>query len=186
MLFFSVGFLLVWCWDSLGEDGTSSINIHWFELNYNGNTKFEKVRLKEDDLDEIDDLYQEIWNDDSEFKDSLLIASKYAQWLWVNAFAQDNLDTLKDHWLTISKVKKTQVWIKKHWEKINAVLVEYEITQWLVDGIPLLYISQACLLDQGNVLAVSPDNLGTGKVVHQVVGQELLLTLVSLQVSPDA
>ena len=155
VLLIFVSFLLIWCWDSSGGNDTSSINVRWFELNYNGNTKFEKVRLKTDDLDEIDYLFQEVWNDDSEFKDSLLIASKYGQWLWANAFAQDNLDTLKDHWLTISKIKKTQVWIEKPWEKINAVLVEYQITQWLVNEIPLLYVSQLFIPKDNDMILMS-------------------------------
>ena len=155
VLFVSVGFLLIWCWDSWDKNATSSINVGWFELHYNGGIKFEKVRLKADDLDEIDDLFQEVWSDSSDFKDSLLIARKYNQWMWVNAFAQDNLDTLKDRGLTLSKIEKTQIWIEKHWEKINAVLVEYEITQWLVDEIPLLYVSQLFIPQNKDMILMS-------------------------------
>ena len=87
------------------------------------------------------DLYQEVW-DNSEYRDSLLIAEKHAQWLWANAFAVDNLDTLENQWLSLSNIKKTQIRLEKYWEEINAVLVEYEITQWLINEIPVLYVSQ--------------------------------------------
>ena len=44
--------------------------------------------------------------------------------------------------MTLSNINKTQIWFKKAWEDINAVLVEYEITKWLIADIPLLYVSQ--------------------------------------------
>ena len=132
---------LIWCWNSWTWDSSLSVNIYWFELNYNGNIELKKVQLKTDDIDEILDLYQEVW-DDSEYRDSLLIAEKHAQWLWANAFAMDNLDTLENQWLSLSNVKNTQIRLEKYWEEIMAVLVEYEITQWLINEIPLLYVSQ--------------------------------------------
>ena len=126
-----------------------SIDIYWFQLKYNGSTKLEWVPLKTDDLDEIIGLYQEVW-DNLKFKDSLLIAERYAQWLWANAFAQGNLDTLKEQGLVISNIKKTQIWIEKDWEKVNAVLIEYEITEWLINDIPLLYVCQLFLPKDNN------------------------------------
>ena len=136
-----VWFSLTWCKDSWiwGDDFT--LSIYWFDLEYNGNIRLEKVQLKTDDLDEIVDLYQEIW-DSVEYRDSLLIAKKYAQWLWANAFVHDNLDILEEKWLVISDIRKTQVRLKKYWENVNAVLVEYKITEWLIDNIPQLYVSQ--------------------------------------------
>ena len=76
-----------------------------------------------DDLDEIIDLYQEVW-DNVWYRDSLLVAGKYAQWLWVNAFAQSNLNTLYDYDLTIENIQKTQINIKDKNQNTNAVLLE--------------------------------------------------------------
>ena len=132
---------LIGCWGSLSESTSFSTKILWFDLNYDGNIDFERVWLKNDDMDEILDLYQEVW-DGIWFRDSLLIAEKYAQWLWSNAFAQRNLDTLNDQWLTLSEIKKTQIRMEKNWENTNATLVEYQITEWLIDKIPVLYVSQ--------------------------------------------
>ena len=132
------------------------MNILWFTLNYDGNINLERVWLKTDDMDEIIDLYQEVWDeDDVWYRDSLLIAEKYAQWLWTNAFAQRNLDTLNDQWLTLSEVEKTQIRIEKNWKKINATLVEYRITEWLIDKIPLLYVSQLFVPDDNNMILMS-------------------------------
>lgn len=154
ILCLSIGFLLSWCWGGWTSNSDFSVNVYWFDLNYNGNVKLERVWLKTDDLDEIVDLFQEAWNN-SEYKDSLLIAEKYAQWLWVNAFAQDNLDTLEKQWLTLSDVKKTQIWLNNHWENINAVLVEYEIVEWLVDEFPLLYVSQLFIPKDNEMVLMS-------------------------------
>lgn len=144
------------CWNSWTWTWSEkfSVNLYWFDLEYNGNVNLERVQLKADDLNEIVDLYQEVW-DDSEYKDSLLVAEKYAQWLWPNAFAQDNLDTLKNQWLTLSNVQKTQIWLERYGEKINAVLVEYEITKWLINEIPLLYISQLFIPDENSMILMS-------------------------------
>jgi len=146
--------LLAGCWDSLTWGHSFSSNIYWFDLEYNGNIELERVKLKADDLNEIIDLYQEIW-ENIDYRDSLLVAEKYAQWLWPNAFAQDNIDTLKDQWLTISNEKKTQIKLAKDKNKINLVLVEYEITKWLIDGIPLLYVSQLFVPSGENIVLMS-------------------------------
>ena len=147
-------FPLSWCWNSWSGDDIFSINEHWFNLNYNGNIKFERLQLKTNDLDEIIDLYQEAW-DDLKYRDSLLFAEKYSQWLWANAFAQGNLDNLVAQWLTISGIKKIQISLKKYWENINMVLVEYEISKWLINDIPLLYVSQLFVPQGENILLMS-------------------------------
>lgn len=147
-------FLLSWCWDSWLWNSTFSENIYWYELNYNGKVQLERVLLSNDDLDEIVDLFQEVWND-VWYRDSLLIAKKYSQWLWTNAFVQDNLDMLQDQWLTLSNIDKTQIWLKNNKEKINWVLVEYEITEWLVNELPLLYVSQLFIPKDENMILIS-------------------------------
>lgn len=147
-------FSLTWCWDSWNWNGSLSVNVHGFELKYSGKVNLEKIQLKTDDLGEIIDLYQEVW-DNSEYKDSLLIAEKYAQWLWANAFAQDNLDTLENHWLELSNLKKDQIWLKKDGKEINAVLIEYEITEWLINEIPLLYFSQLFVPNDETMILMS-------------------------------
>ena len=154
MLCFSVSFFLAWCWNSWVWNNNFHINAYWFKLEYSWESELERVNLKTDDLDEIVDLYQEIW-DNSEYKDSLLIAEKFAQWLWANAFAQDNLEALEDQWLTLSNIKKTQIWLEKYWKNINAVLVEYEITQWLTNDVPLLYVSQLFVPNNNSIILMS-------------------------------
>lgn len=139
ILLFSFSFLLIWCWSS--STNSFSVNEYWFDLSYNWDVNLERVQLKTDDMEEVVDLFQEVW-DNPEYRDSLLIAEKHAQWLWPNAFMQDNLDTLKDQWLTLSNIEKTQIWLERYGEEFNAVLVEYEITEWLINDIPLLYVSQ--------------------------------------------
>lgn len=150
----SVSFLLSWCWGSWTWNAYSSVNIYWFNLEYSKNINLEKVPLRTDDLDEIIDLYQEVW-DNSEYRDSLLIAEKYAQWLWANAFAQENLDMLEEQWLTLSDIKKTQIALNKYGEKINAVLVEYTITKWLINDLPLLYVSQLFIPKDNDMVLMS-------------------------------
>lgn len=110
--------------------------------------------LKDDDLDEIIDLYEEVW-ENLEYKDSLLVAVKYSQWLWINAFAQDNLDILEDRWLLLSKISKTQVKIERDDAVYNSVLVEYEISGWLIENVPLVYVSQLFIPEWSNVLLIS-------------------------------
>jgi len=145
---------LSWCWDSWLWTDSLSVSSHWFDLNYNGNSKFERVSLKTDDLDEIVDLYQEVW-DGVWYRDSLLIAEKYAQWFWANAFAQKNLDTLVNQWLTLSDINKTQIRLNKYWNNIYAVLVEYKIENWLLDEIPVLYVNQLFIPDDKNIILMS-------------------------------
>ena len=151
---FVVCLFLYWCWDSWAWNGNISLDIYWFNFEYAGSVDLEKVPLKTDDLDEIIDLYQEVWNN-SEYKDSLLIAEKFAQWLWVNTFAQENLDTLEEQWLTIDDVQKTQILLNKYWEKINTVLVEYKISGWLISDLPLLYVSQLFVPKNKDMIVMS-------------------------------
>ena len=125
-----------------------------FMLTYNGNVKLEQLNLKADEREEIIALYQEVW-ENIQYKDSLLVAEKYAQWLWVNAFAQSNLDTLYDYDLTIENVKKTQINIKDKNQNTNAVLVEYDITEWFIGSIPVLYMSQLFIEHDWNVILLS-------------------------------
>lgn len=153
-MWFFVSFLLSWCGSSWSGSSNFSENIFWYDLDYNGNVKLERVWLNSDDLDEIVDLFQEVW-DNVWYRDSLLIAEKYAQWLWANAFAQDNLDSLQEQWLALSGIQKTQIWLKDSWKKIIGVLVEYEITQWLVSEIPLLYVSQLFIPRGDNMVLMS-------------------------------
>ena len=121
-----------------------------------------------DDLSEIVDLYQEEW-DDILYRDSLLIAQKYSQWLWINTFAQENLDVLEDQWLVLSNIDKKQIIIEKEWEKVNIVLVEYEIIEWLIPEIPRLYLSQLFIPEWGNVWLVSfiTENLSSRNIVSK-------------------
>jgi len=144
---------LIWCGSDESYEkyeNQFTVNVAWYDLVYNWNVELWKVALMTDDLDEIIDLYQEVW-DDVWYRDSLLIAWKSAQWLWVNAFAQDNLDTLESQWLTISDVKKTQIKL----ENVDAVLVDYKVTGWLAEEIPLLYVSQLFVQDGYNIKLVS-------------------------------
>lgn len=148
------GFLLVWCWDGGGGKNTLDIDVWGVTLNYVWNVELSKVNLKIDDIDEIVDLYQEVW-DDVWYRDSLLIAKKYNQWLWINAFVQENLDVLEDHELVLSNINKEQIAPQINWKETNAVLVEYEIVEWFVEEIPRLYISQLFIPDWNMVLLMS-------------------------------
>jgi hypothetical protein len=146
-------FLLVWCGSKWNNKNEFIVNIWGFELEYAWNVELSKVPLKTDDLGEIVDLYQEVW-DNVWYRDSLLIAQKYSQ-LWVNAFVQENLDTLEDNGLTLSNINKKQILFEKDWKDVNAVLLEYEITEWFVEEIPILYISQLFIPDWGYVWLIS-------------------------------
>jgi len=150
----SICFVLCWCGSDWGGEGKYVTSVAWYSLMYNWNVDLWKVALKTDDLNEIISLYQEVW-DNVWYRDSLLIAEKYSQWLWVNAFAQDNLDTLEKQWLTLSDVKKTQITLKKKSENINAVLVDYKIMEWFIEEVPLLYVSQLFIPDGYNIELVS-------------------------------
>lgn len=130
------------------------MNVLWFEIEKNIKVDLEKVQLKSDDAEDIIDLFQEVWNDVS-FRDSLLIAERYAQWLWTNAFAQDNIDILEEHWLELSNMNKTQIRLQKGDEEMNLVLVEYEITNWLIPEIPVLYVSQLFIPYDNDIIMMS-------------------------------
>ena len=145
-------FLLIWCGSRSSVENRISIDVWDFSLEYAWNVQLSKVTLNKDDLSEITELYQEVW-EDLEYRDSLLIAEKYAKWLWINAFVQDNLDILTQQWLELSNLKKTQIWLK--WKKLNAVLVEYKITEWFIGEIPVLYMSQLFVPDWENVILLS-------------------------------
>ena len=145
---------LIWCGSSWSNWSKFIINVAWYSLVYNWNVKLWKVALKTDDLDEIIDLYQEIW-DNIWYRDSLLIAEKYDQWLWINAFAQSNLDMLEEQWLVLSDIKKTQVKLETESGIMNAVLVEYKITEWFIEKVPVLYLSQLFIPDGHSVKLVS-------------------------------
>ncbi len=147
-------FLLVWCGNAWNGKNEFVIDVWWFVLNYAWDVKLSKVNLKIDDLAEIIGLYQEVW-DGVWYKDSLLIARKYHQWLWINAFVQENLDVLEGHELVLSNIDKEQIIFQIDWKEKNAVLVEYEIVEWFVEEIPSLYISQLFIPDWNMVLLMS-------------------------------
>ena len=153
MIFSFVLLILSWCWSSLDSEWLA-IDISGFNLQYNWSVKLKKVYLKNDDLDEITDLYEEVW-DNLEYRDSLLVAERYWQWLWINGFAQDNLDTLEDHWLVLWEIKKTQIKIKKDNKKFDSVLVDYKISEWLIEDIPVIYVSQLFVPQWTTVLLIS-------------------------------
>lgn len=150
----SICFVLVWCGSNWDGESKYITNVAWYSLMYNWDVDLWKVALKNDDLNEIIDLYQELW-DDVQYRDSLLIAEKFNQWLWINAFAQDNLDTLKKQWLALSDIRKIQITLKKKSENINAVLVNYKITEWFIDEVPLVYVSQLFIPNGYNVELIS-------------------------------
>ena len=89
------------------------------------------------------------------YRDSLLVAEKYANWVWANVFIKDNLEVLEKQWLYLSDISKKQIWLNKKWENINAVLLEYEITEWLISEIPLLYVSQLFIPDENSMVMLS-------------------------------
>lgn len=145
--------MLVWCWSNSDKNQTE-INVWDFVLTYGSNIKLEKINVKNDDLGEIMELYQETW-EDLDYKDSLLIAEKYSQWLGVLAFVQNNLDTLEEQWLTLKNIKKSQVSLDSLWKSKNAILLEYEITEWFIPEIPLLYLSQLFIPIDDNIILLS-------------------------------
>ena len=152
-----VAFVVEWCGGSGSNKNTKNqlvINVAGYILEYNGNVKLWKVPLKTDDLSEIIDLYQEDW-DDVWYRDSLLIAEKYSQWLWMNVFSRENLDELEQQWLTLSDIDRIQIPLKKKSENMNAVLLDYKITDWFISEVPLLYVSQLFIPDGYNVKLVS-------------------------------
>ena len=147
-------FFLVWCGNKWINKSGLTIDAWWFTLEYLWNIELSKVALKTDDSDEIIDLYQEVW-DDVWYKDSLLIAQRYSQWLWIGAFVEENLDVLESHELALSNINKKWVTIEKDWNEINAILLEYEIIEWFIEEIPVLYLSQLFIPDWNTVLLIS-------------------------------
>lgn len=144
-------FTLSWCWNNLKSKNQTLVEVSWYNLVYNGNALLEKIGVKSDDPSEIIELYQEVW-DNSEFRDSLLIAEKYARWMWVFAFSQDNLQALKDQDLKLENIKKIPVSTKKNKDML---IVEYEITEWFIPEVPLLYVSQFFIPDDENIILMS-------------------------------
>lgn len=147
-------FFLTWCWWGLSGKYNYSLSFYWFILNYSWDIDIEWVPLKNDDLYVISDLYQEVW-DDVDYKDSLLIAKSNSNWLGANAFSRENLDSLESQWLTVENINRTQITIKKSWDMYNAVLVEYEITEWLITEIPRLYVSQLFIPKNNDIILMS-------------------------------
>lgn len=145
--------IIAWC-DTPENNNSLLINVSNLMLRYNGNVKLEQLSLKADDKEEIIALYQEI-GDNTKYKDSLLIAERYTQWLWINAFAQSNLDTLYDYNLTIENLQKTQIIINDKSQSRKAVLVEYDITSWFIKSIPVLYMSQLFIENGPSVILIS-------------------------------
>lgn len=164
-----VSFSLVWCKNGNKSWGEVVLSVKWYEFKYNWNVEFQELPLKVDDNDDIMALYQEKWNDLA-YRDSLLIAERYANWVWANVFIKDNLEILEKQWLVLSNINKKQLWFKKGWENISAVLLEYEITKWLVPEIPLLYISQLFIPEEDSMLMLSyiTENLSSRKFVSDM------------------
>jgi hypothetical protein len=152
LLILFISFLLVWCGSD--ENNKTVIYIPWYQFDYNWNIGFQKLPLRTDDSSDIISIYQEEW-ENLTFRDSLLVAEKYSNWVWVNAFVQNNLEYMEWQWLTISNINKKQIWLKKKGENIYAVLVEYEITEWLISEIPSLYVSQLFIPDDNSVIMMS-------------------------------
>lgn len=147
-------FFIIWCGNSENLSDEIELSIAGFSIDYKWKVSLEKVYLNNSDSDEILELYHETWSDIG-YIDSLLIAEKYDQWLWINAFVQQNLDTLEAQWLSIDNVKKTQVWINKKWKNVNCVLVEYEINKWFISSVPVLYMSQLFIPNNDSVTLLS-------------------------------
>lgn len=151
---FSPCFFIAWCGGNEDSSDSSIIYIPWYQVTYDWNITFQKLPLKADDSNDIISIYQEK-GENLAFRDSLLVAEKYSNWLWVNAFVQNNLDVFEVQWLTISNINKKQIWFKKNWENIYAVLVEYEITEWLISELPLLYVSQLFVPNDDSIIMMS-------------------------------
>lgn len=148
-------FFLVWCGnDVISYENQIDINVWDFMITYKWNVKLSKVPLKVDDLDDIVDLYQEDW-DKTWYKDSLLVAEKYFQWFWINAFVQDNLKALETNWLTLDNVQKKPIWLGNGDDDNIAVLVSYQIVDGLISEIPSLYVSQLFIPELHSVKLVS-------------------------------
>ena len=160
-----ISFFLVGCKEIV--DTNNIIEAGEYLLEYWNKIKLEKISLWTDDVEEITQLYQEVW-ETSKYKDSLLIAEKYAKWLWMNAFAQENLDTLEIQWLKLDNIKKTQITLIKNRKKLNAVLVEYKIVEWLIPEVPNLYVSELFAPSDSNVILFS--FITENQSVHKAAG----------------
>ncbi len=160
-----ISFFLVGCKEVV--DTNNIIEAGEYLLEYWNKIKLEKISLWTDDMEEITQLYQEVW-ETSKYKDSLLIAEKYAKWLWMNAFAQENLDTLEIQWLKLDNIKKTQITLIKNRKKLNAVLVEYKIVEWLIPEVPNLYVSELFAPSDSNVILFS--FITENQSVHKAAG----------------
>ncbi len=147
-------FSLLWCGKSIGGSDEIELSVSDFSIVYDGKVNLEKMYLNDSDSEEILELYQETWSS-IDYKDSLLIAEKYDLWLWVNTFVQQNLDTLEIQWLTLDNINKKQLIINKKWNDINCVLVEYEITEWFVSSVPILYMSQLFIPRKDSIILFS-------------------------------
>ena len=146
--------LIFWCGSKSNNQNTLYMSKNWINLEYNSRLPLENVELNKDDLPEIIWLYQETW-ENIWYKDSLLIAEKYALWMWVNAFAQKNLDWLEHQWLSLSDINKNQIWIRSNSWDINGVLIEYNIISWFNEVVPILYLSQLFIPYWENVILYS-------------------------------
>jgi len=165
----SVSFLIVWCqkitdtWDDI------FISVKWYNLKYAWGLMFQNVPLKVDDNEDIIALYQEVW-EDLVYRDSLLVAEEYANWVWANVFIKDNIKILERQWLMLSNINKKQIWFRKGWENVSAVLLEYEIAWWLISEFPLLYVSQLFVPEENSMLMLSyiTENLSSRKSVSDM------------------
>lgn len=153
LLFLS--FCLVWCGStSSGVWGGISLVVSDFSVNYDWKVRLEKVYLNSTDSEDILELYQETWSNVG-YVDSLLVAEKYDQWLWVNSFVKQNLDSLEIQWLSLENIDKTQILINKKWKQVNGVLVEYEISKWFISKVPVLYMSQLFIPNNDSIILFS-------------------------------
>ena len=152
---FIVCFLLVWCGSSNNNiDNNLEIEIKGFTLNTDGYFQLQNIPLSSEDLEEIIALYQEAWTD-TNYRDSLLVAERYGLKLWVDRFVKENLDSLKINWLTVKDIKQTQINLIKNGKNIKSILVEYEITEWFIPEVPILYVSDLFIPVDSNILIFS-------------------------------
>ena len=141
-----------WCGSDFNNKNQLNIDVWNFVLSYGWNVELTKVYLKNDDLSEIIDLYQEDW-DNVWYRDSLLIAERYFKWSWIDEFAVDNLTLLTNNWLTLNNIKKTNILTNN--SDTDAILMEYQIVWGLVPDLPLLYVAQLFVPDNHTIRLVS-------------------------------
>lgn len=133
-------FIITWCKHSTITKYQTEIITSDLSLTYNWEIQLSKIIISNNDLEEITDVYEEVWNNTT-FKDSLIIAEKSTQY-GINTFVQDNLDFLEIQWLEIKDTSKIQIWLKRDGKIENTVLVEYSIQWWFTSETPVLYVSQ--------------------------------------------